>query len=154
MHKTNAKNKASKQVHTQCQNAKKQVIKQTNNCARWTCQHDKKCYTKTWAKNRNTHFAITHWKKQENTRGKSPKPKYTKIACKKEAPNVAQNCKTHAFNPTRVKLARCQRRDVSKSIFLKIKPPGLTTNEIVEIFSPGGGYYIPLHTLRGEVVEK
>ena len=39
MHKMTAKNKSSTQMHIQCQQAKKQASKQTNNCARRMSQH-------------------------------------------------------------------------------------------------------------------
>ena len=39
MHNMTAKNKASTQMHIQCQRAKKQASKQTNNCARRMSQH-------------------------------------------------------------------------------------------------------------------
>ena len=38
-----SKNKASTQMHIQCQQAKKQASKQTNNCARRMSQHAEKC---------------------------------------------------------------------------------------------------------------
>ena len=42
----------------------------------------------------------------------------------------------------------------SQNNFFKIKPPGMTTNEIVLFFPPLSGYYIHLHTGRRGVVEK
>ena len=38
-----SKNKVNTQIHIQCQQAKKQAIKQTNNCARRMSQHAEKC---------------------------------------------------------------------------------------------------------------
>ena len=140
----------------QCWKPRKHEEKQTTDCTRCICQHGVKCSIK-WAKKMQHSFFNNSVKKSSNSTGENPE---VKCACmknciaKKKHQTCAQKRKIRAFSTPRTNLARWQQRTVSQNNFFKIKPPGMTTNEIVLFLPPLSGYYIRLHTGRRRVVEK
>ena len=70
MHKTIAKNKASKETPIQCKKTKRQATKPINNCAQHIPKHCTKCKTETSKKNAPTNFDISKQKKKETTQEK------------------------------------------------------------------------------------
>ena len=75
MNKTTPKNKASMELHTESQNAKKNANKQTNNCAQPMPKHCEKCKVKQTNKMHHYFCYFKAKKNSNNTEKKSATPK-------------------------------------------------------------------------------